>query len=49
MKADLSNEAKAHLLNPRFMAVLEKCLDEEELIAQFERIYEVSRLTCPQD
>ncbi|MDV1942973.1 hypothetical protein [Enterobacter kobei] len=31
------------LMNPRFMAVLDKCLEEEELITQFERIYEVSR------
>ena len=43
MKADLTDEVKVQLLNPRFMAVLEKCLDDEELIAQFERIYEVSR------
>ncbi|WP_227171059.1 hypothetical protein [Enterobacter hormaechei] len=31
------------LMNPRFMAVLDKCLEEEELITQFERIHEVSR------
>lgn len=31
------------LMNHRFMAVLDKCLEEEELITQFERIYEVSR------
>lgn len=31
------------LMNPRFMAVLDKCMEEEELITQFEMIYEVSR------
>jgi len=31
------------LMNPRFMEVLDKCLEEEELITQFERIYEVNR------
>lgn len=29
--------------NPRFVVVLDKCLEEEELIAQFERIYGVKR------
>lgn len=31
------------LMDPRFMAVLDKCLDEEELITNFERLYGVSR------
>jgi hypothetical protein len=31
------------LTNPRFAAVLDKCLDEEELIVQFERLYGISR------
>ena len=29
--------------NPRFMAVLDKCLDEKELIEEFERLYGVKR------
>ncbi|MDU7812114.1 MAG: hypothetical protein E7J69_06300 [Atlantibacter hermannii] len=39
----MNSSVKEMLQNPRFIAVLEKCLVEEELIAQFERIYEVSR------
>ncbi|EOX2854481.1 hypothetical protein ACPE4O_004759, partial [Salmonella enterica subsp. enterica serovar Typhimurium] len=31
------------LLNPRFIAVLNRCIDEEELIIQFERLSGVSR------
>ncbi|EII2411411.1 hypothetical protein LG157_002514 [Salmonella enterica] len=31
------------LLNPRFSAVLNRCIDEEELIIQFERVSGVSR------
>ncbi|EJF4708111.1 hypothetical protein M8O86_004797, partial [Salmonella enterica] len=31
------------LLNPRFIAVLSRCIDEEELIIQFERLSGVSR------
>ncbi|ENF7816108.1 hypothetical protein ABR157_001869 [Enterobacter soli] len=31
------------LMNHRFMAVLDKCLEEEELILQFERLYGVNR------
>lgn len=31
------------LLNPRFIAVLNRCIDEEELIMQFERLSGVTR------
>lgn len=31
------------LLNPRFIAVLNRCIGEEELIIQFERLSGVSR------
>ena len=31
------------ITNPRFAAVLNKCLEEDELIEQFERIYGVKR------
>ncbi|EJD3341245.1 hypothetical protein M1Y53_004640 [Salmonella enterica] len=31
------------LLNPQFIAVLNRCIDEEELIIQFERLSGVSR------
>jgi hypothetical protein len=31
------------LTNPRFAAVLDKCLEEEELIVQFERLCGISR------
>ncbi|MDN8923963.1 hypothetical protein Q0P01_14320, partial [Staphylococcus aureus] len=38
------NEAMYELLtNPRFAAVLDVCLEEEELIAGFEKIYGVTR------
>lgn len=30
-------------LNPRFKAVMERCLDEEELIVQFERLSGIKR------
>lgn len=29
--------------NPRFVAVLDRCLEEEELIAQFERLTGINR------
>jgi hypothetical protein len=35
--------------NPRFAAVLDKCLDEEELIEQFERISGVTRPRTPRN
>ncbi|MEL4016978.1 hypothetical protein [Dryocola clanedunensis] len=38
------NEAMQELLtNPRFAAVLDKCLEEEELITQFERLTGITR------
>jgi len=33
----------ALITNQRFAAVLDKCLEEDELVAQFERLYGISR------
>lgn len=37
------NHIHGYLTNPRFMAVLEFCLGEEEFIQQFERLSQVKR------
>lgn len=42
------NKIKSNIIiefinNPRFVAVLDKCLEEEELIAQFERLTGIKR------
>lgn len=39
----LEKSIKELLTNQRFAAVLDACLEEEELMAQFERIYGISR------